>query len=150
MWNNNKKLTKKKFKSKMEELFGSGNFKTKTGEIPPSEAFKDVKIVGLYFSMHNCPPCRAFTPIFSDLYNETNQDGKVMEVVFLSGDKTQEEYDEYFGEMPWPALPKGDARMRDLATKYSVKGVPRLVVLKASDGTVLHDNAVKKVTDEGP
>ena len=30
-----------------------------------------------------------------------------------------------------------------------MKGVPRLVVLKV-DGTVVDDNAVKKITDEGP
>ena len=73
----------------MEEILGSAPFKTKAGgETTAAEAFKDSKIVGLYFSMHNCPPCRVFTPILSDLYNEINTDHKVMEIVFLSGDKT--------------------------------------------------------------
>ena len=133
----------------MEDLFGSSPLKTKSGEITPAEAFKDVKIIGLYFSMHNCPPCRKFTPIFTDLYTEYNNDNKQIEVVFLSGDKTQEEYDTYYGEMPWLALPKGDSRMKDIATKFAVKGVPRLVILKA-DGTVIDDNAVGKLTSEGP
>ena len=72
----------------MDALFGSDPIKSKSGEISPEEAFKGVKIVGVYFSMHNCPPCRKFTPMFAELYNEFNADSKVMEVVFLSGDKT--------------------------------------------------------------
>lgn len=103
----------------MEELLGSNPLKTKTGgEISFQEALKDVKVVCLYFSMHNCPPCRAFTPLFADLYNQYNEGGKVIEVIFLSGDKTQEEYDEYYGEMPWLAVPRGDSRVGDLAKKF--------------------------------
>jgi nucleoredoxin len=133
----------------MEELFGSEPLMTKTGTILPSEAFKECKIVGLYFSMHNCPPCRDFTPIFAELYKEMNADGKVIEVVFLSGDKTQEQFDEYYGEMPWIALPRGDARLANIAKKYEVKGVPRLVIVKP-DGTMIDNSAVQKVTMEGP
>jgi thiol-disulfide isomerase/thioredoxin len=36
-----------------------------TGESAP-------KLIGLYYSMHNCPPCREFTPMLADLYNELN------------------------------------------------------------------------------
>ena len=99
--------------------------------------------------MHNCPPCQEFTPIFADLYNETNADGKQFEVIFFSGDKTQEEYDKYYADMPWLALPRGDKRLPPIAKKLEVKGVPRLVVLKP-DGTVINSQAVQKVTEEGP
>ena len=44
------------------------------------------KIVMFYFSMHNCPPCREFTPLLVELYNDTNENEKVLECVFLSGD----------------------------------------------------------------
>jgi len=86
--------------------------------------------------MHNCPPCREFTPIFAELYKELNENEKVIEVVFLSGDKTQEEFDQYYGEQPWLALPRGDARLATLAKKFEVRGVPRLIVVKP-DGTVV-------------
>ena len=32
----------------------------------------DAKILMLYFSMHTCPPCREFTPLLIELYNEYN------------------------------------------------------------------------------
>jgi nucleoredoxin len=75
------------------EMFGSDPLLSKNGEVNPQEALGKAKLIGLYFSMHNCPPCRDFTPIFADLYNETNENEKVLEVVFLSGDKTQAEFD---------------------------------------------------------
>jgi nucleoredoxin len=72
-----------------------------------------------------------------------------MEVIFISGDKTQEEYDTYFEDMPWLALPRGDKRLPVIAKKYEAKGVPRLVMVKI-DGTVLDPSAIKKVVEEGP
>ena len=122
------------------EFFGEGIIKTKTGDVKPQDAFANAKMIGIYFSMHNCPPCRQFTPIFAELFNEVNKEtenGKrEFEVVFVSGDKTDDEYNEYYGEMPWYALPRGDARLGGLAKKFEVKGVPRLVVVK-KDGTVI-------------
>ena len=133
----------------MEELFGTQPLLSKEGEVKPEAVFSEPKLYGIYFSMHNCPPCLEFTPVFAELYNETNENGKVLEVVFISGDKTQEEFDKYYAEMPWLALPKGDARQGAIAKKFAVKGVPRLVILKP-DGTVLEQNAVQKITQEGP
>lgn len=75
-----------------EELFEGGKLFKKNGdkveETTLKDELKDVKLVGIYFSMHNCPPCRQFTPIFAELYKETNENVKVMEVIFCSGDKT--------------------------------------------------------------
>lgn len=134
----------------MEEIFGTDPIITKAGgEVLPNEAFTGAKFVCIYFSMHNCPPCREFTPIFAELYNETNADGKQFEVVFVSGDRTQEEYDKYYAEMPWLALPRGDKRTATIAKKFEVKGVPRLIVMKP-DGTVINNSAVQKVSEEGP
>jgi thiol-disulfide isomerase/thioredoxin len=36
----------------------------------------DVKLLGLYFSMHTCPPCREFTPLLAEIYQEVNEDKK--------------------------------------------------------------------------
>ena len=133
----------------VEELFGTKDVLSKSGPVNPVEAFKGAKLVMIYFSMHNCPPCRMFTPLFADLYKELNENEKNFEVIFCSGDKTQAEYDEYYGEMPWLALPKGDPRLGPIAKKFEVKGVPRLMILKP-DGTVLEQNGVKKLTEGGP
>lgn len=62
------------------------------------------KTVGLYFSAHWCPPCRGFTPKLAEFYKKHHED-KNFEIVFVSSDKNEAEFKEYFNEMPWLALP---------------------------------------------
>lgn len=45
-------------------------------------------LVMFYFSMHTCPPCREFTPLLACLYEEMNEDRRLFEVVFFSGDRS--------------------------------------------------------------
>ena len=101
--------------------------------------------------MHNCPPCREFTPMLAALYEELNEDQKTIEVIFFSGDKTEELFDEYYSEMPWLALPRErkDLMMQN-AKKFKVKGVPRLVMLRVSDGEILHEQCYEQVKKDGP
>ena len=99
--------------------------------------------------MHTCPPCRQFTPIFAELYNEINENGKVLEVIFASADRTDQKFNEYYKEMPWLALPRGDPVMNKLAQIFKVRTVPRLIIMK-TDGTVIDDDAVQKIVQEGP
>ena len=75
-------------------------------------------MVGLYFSAHWCPPCRGFTPKLADAYKELIGLGKSFEIVFLSSDKSEDAFKEYFNEMPWVALPFAK---RDLKTKLADK-----------------------------
>lgn len=102
-----------------------------------------------YYSMHTCPPCREFTPLLASLYEEENEDEKKFEVVFFSGDGKEDHYKEYYAEMPWPALPWKDPKIKQVAKEFKVKGLPQLIVMKR-DGFVLHNNAVEKLTKEGP
>ena len=68
-------------------LFSDGTKQTGGTQTTVGSAISsDAKLLLLYFSMHNCPPCREFTPLLVELYNEHNESGKVMEVIFLSGD----------------------------------------------------------------
>ena len=67
-------------------------------------------VVGLYFSAHWCPPCRSFTPILASWYTNLNSGalkGK-LEIVFLSSDQSEEEFNGYYADMPWAALPYSD------------------------------------------
>lgn len=65
------------------------------------------KTVGLYFSAHWCPPCRGFTPKLAEFYKKLHAE-KNFEIVFVSSDKNEGEFQEYYKEMPWLALPYSD------------------------------------------
>jgi len=62
---------------------------------------------------------------------------KGMEIVFVSSDKDDQSFKDYFGEQPWAALPYG---MRDLkntlSKKFKVNGIPSLVILGADGNTI--------------
>jgi len=68
------------------------------------------RVVGLYFSAHWCPPCRGFTPKLIEFYNNFKQTekGENLEIVFISSDRDESSFVEYFDEMPWLALPFSD------------------------------------------
>lgn len=40
-----------------------------------------------------CPPCRAFTPQLANTYSKLKKDGKELEVVFVSMDRNQAQFD---------------------------------------------------------
>jgi nucleoredoxin len=69
------------------------------------------KVIGLYFSAHWCGPCRMFTPTLVKFYDDLKlQENKPLEIVFLSSDKDDQAFEEYYNEMPWLVVPKGDSR----------------------------------------
>ena len=69
----------------------------------------------LYYTMHNCPGCREFTPLLVELYREVNEDQKKLEVIGVITDRNEELYNEYYEEMPWPAIPIKDKRIKAIA-----------------------------------
>jgi len=63
-------------------------------------------VAGLYFSAHWCPPCRGFTPELDKFYKQIKKKvGDMFEIVFVSSDRSEEEWKNYFAEMPWLAIP---------------------------------------------
>lgn len=110
-------------------LFGENLLKgSKT--VKTEEHLKGKTHVIIYFSAHWCPPCRGFTPEFVKWYNKfilTDQ-GKKVEVVFESWDKDEDAFKEYFGGMPWAAIPYTQGK-HALGDKFSVNGIPTVAVL---------------------
>merc|ERR1719171_1007959 len=107
----------------MEALFGS-KLLSASGEVSTTEALSGKKAIALYFSAHWCPPCRGFTPQFAKWY-EDDLKGKGLEVVFVSSDQDEASFKEYFGEMPWLALPFANKDVKKaLDKKFKVQGIP--------------------------
>jgi len=103
------------------------------------------KHVGLYFSAHWCPPCRAFTPGLVKFRNE-NAD-KDFEIVFVSMDKSRGEKKKYVKEMKmkWLTIPGANTREVDsLALQFGVQGIPALIIL-APDGSLVTPDGCEDV-----
>jgi ubiquitin len=107
--------------------------------VDTSSLVKGKKVVAIYFSAHWCPPCRGFTPTLSEFYKKADENE--LEIIFVSSDSDESSFDDYFGSMPWSALPYSDRdRKGALASKYGVRGIPSLIVLDGATGETLVAN----------
>mmetsp|Transcript_53925 Transcript_53925/g.101086 ORF Transcript_53925/g.101086 Transcript_53925/m.101086 type:complete len:442 (-) Transcript_53925:65-1390(-) len=114
-----------------EKLLSAG------GEVDTATAFEGKKAVGLYFSAHWCPPCRGFTPKLAEAYKNHLKE-KGLEVVFISSDRDEASFKEYFGEMPWLALPYSERKKKeDLSKKFKVSGIPTFIIMNVENGSVI-------------
>ena len=91
--------------AQLKNLLGDRLQETKGASIVV-ESLTNCKVVGLYFSAHWCPPCRAFTPMLAQWYKENKRDD--FEIVFISSDRDEAGFNDYFDTMPWKALPFAD------------------------------------------
>lgn len=129
----------------------SGTLVKKDGtEIPSSEALKEAEVIGFYFSAHWCPPCRAFTPVLADAYEEMKSLNYKFEVIFVSSDRDEKSLFSYMNEChgDWYALQFGSEKIRELKTKYNIKGIPTLVIVR-KDGTLITENGRADIQSKG-
>jgi len=134
--------------SHMEAIFGT-SLEGKTGAVATSSV-AELEFVLVYFSAHWCPPCRGFTPHLTTFYNEINATRKQLEVIFVSYDRDDAGFREYYGEMPWITVPFANKALREaLGKRYGVSGIPKLVLLKR-DGSTALDNCRGDVESRGP
>ena len=107
------------------------------------------KVVGLYFSAHWCPPCRMFTPVLKDFYDEVCDDD--FEIVFVSFDHKEEDQMQYIEEAhgDWLYVPFGDPSIQEASNKLDVSGIPTLVIFNAK-GELVTKNGRSDVTTNTP
>jgi cytochrome oxidase Cu insertion factor (SCO1/SenC/PrrC family) len=132
----------------LEALFGKRLVNAKGKKCSTAELTG--KKIGIYFSASWCPPCRAFTPQLVAAYNQLQTEGKPFEVVLVTSDKDEASMKAYMKrhDMPWLAIPFGEKQIDALKKKYSVAGIPMLVVVDAT-GKTLSDKARGEVMQDG-
>jgi nucleoredoxin len=144
----NKENKNKEIPKELEELFGKSLITAKKSRV--STADLSGKKIGVYFSAHWCPPCRKFTPVLVNTYNELQEEGKPFEIVFVSSDRTEQDMIGYMKEMdmPWLAVRFKSSEADDLKEKFNVRGIPFLAIIN-DKGETLSVNARSEVTSSG-
>jgi len=129
----------------MQAILGVDTLQGKQGPVPISSL--EGKYVFIYFSAHWCPPCRGFTPVLAEFY-KANAASKNFEIIFVSSDRDQKSFDEYYGEMPWLALPFNKRAEKDqVSGNFQVKGIPTLILF-GPDGKMITNQARGNVTSD--
>jgi len=112
----------------------------KAGSAVSLSTLQGCDVVGIYFSAHWCGPCKSFTPKLVEVYNACKENNKSFEVIFMSSDRNQEAFDEYYAEMPWCTLKYEDRSLKEtLSDIFEVQGIPTLILLKGN-GDVITTN----------
>lgn len=132
----------------MEELFGA-SLLSKSGNVLTG-VLNEAKYVLVYFSASWCKPCQNFTPVLDMLYESLNSFDKDLEVVYVSRDNSEAEFNEYYSKMPWLAVPFNDEERRlALKERFAAKGIPALFLINHS-GDIKKSDCVPDVKNKGP
>lgn len=97
------------------------------------------KTVLLYFSAEWSTPCREFQSKLISYYDEIKNKQSPFEIVFISSDRDQSSYENFFSSMPWLALLFEDSRKSPLKKTLKIKSIPSLVVIGPDGKTVSKD-----------
>jgi thiol-disulfide isomerase/thioredoxin len=129
----------------MENYIGSRLFREEKEE--KSENLRRVDFVLLYFAAKWSGPCRNAFPHIKQLYTEANQAGQVLEIVFISCDRSKEEFKDHIQEMPWCYIAYKDQGLRTIITRhYEVNAIPTMILINkwgvSLSNTILADIAL--------
>lgn len=74
------------------------------------------KLVAIYFSAHWCPPCRNFTPVLKQFYEQVIAAGEAFEIVFVSFDRSEQDLSNYLKEShgDWLYVPFGSPHIQSV------------------------------------
>uniref|UniRef100_A0AAY4AWT0 Nucleoredoxin n=1 Tax=Denticeps clupeoides TaxID=299321 RepID=A0AAY4AWT0_9TELE len=104
--------------------------------------------IGVYFSAHWCPPCRSLTRVLVESYRKVKESGHKFEIVFVSADRSEDLFQQYFSEMPWLAVPYADeARRSRLNRLYGIQGIPTLILLDTEGHMITRQGRVEVLND---
>jgi nucleoredoxin len=87
--------------------------------------------IGLFFGAEWSQPCQTFLPLLRTAYetlqakHKNNSIAKT-EIIFVSLDQSEAEFDRYRKEVPFPALPFNDRRRALLQVGMNIRSVPSL------------------------
>jgi len=132
----------------LAELLDGVQLVRQSEKVSIKDAFAGKKAIGLYFSAHWCPPCRGFTPKLKEWY-EKDLKAKGLEIVFVSSDKDEGAFKEYYDEQPWLALEFSDRKSKEQLSKAcEVSGIPSFVIMDPSNYSIINSEGREAVTSD--
>ncbi|PAV63618.1 hypothetical protein WR25_20869 [Diploscapter pachys] len=132
----------------MAKMLSGVTLVTRDGVEVDAGKYLDGKVVGLYFSASWCNPCKAFTPKLKKFYEEIKKRHPEFEVVFVSRDRESNSLVNYYLDQmgAWTYIPFGDPKIQELLTKFEIKTIPAMKIVKP-DGKVVINDARTEIQD---
>jgi len=133
-----------------EKLYAWNEARDGVVEVNTEKSLSKAGVVAIYFSSSWCGPCRQFTPQLASFYESMKKKGKKFEIVWVSGDRSSDDFLTYYSKMPWLAVPLAIAQRvsAKLGPRFKLKGIPHLVVLDGVDASVYTLDGRTKVSQD--
>ena len=114
-----------------------------------ADSLEKKKNVAFLFAADWCKPCRDFVPKLVKYYELAKRKGDdKLEILWVSASRSQEAFDAYLKEMPWPAapFPLAGRLVQAFQQKGHAKGFPTLCFMDTTEvGSVITCDGVQKV-----
>jgi hypothetical protein len=111
--------------------------------------FEGTKYVGLFFSAGYASPCKIMMKGLKNFYSDINLEKRQFELIQVPFDRTKQEWEEHFRTLCWPSLCFGDAKIKELAEKFEIKGIPQLIIVDTKSGFCISKTARKDILEAG-
>ena len=134
----------------LEQFIGSEFFKCQR-EYSIDE-IKQNDHIFLFFAAHWSPPCMNVLGYLKEFYTAANQQKESVEIIQISCDFTQKEFDSIFENIEWALIPFEKLGVREIITRhYEVVGIPTILLIDKQGSvisrTILNDIASKSPRD---
>ena len=73
----------------------------------------------------------------------------MVEIIYISSDKTEQDFKEAYAKMPWLTFPYSSDMHQKLKDKYEIIGVPMVYVLDAQNGFLITKKGRKDICELG-
>ncbi|KAJ8963345.1 hypothetical protein NQ318_018817 [Aromia moschata] len=102
-----------------------------------SKYLKSKKTI-IYFFSSSTADNGEFLDALKQFYEENRKRKVGMEIIYVSSDSSEDEFQEYFKQQgPWIAIPFKASMCDELRWMYDITYLPQLVVVKKSDGSII-------------
>lgn len=136
--------------ARITDLLGPRLVNHSGAAVETASALAGLDYVALYFSAHWCPPCKMTTPVLSTWCSKHHA-AKKMTFVFVSSDRDEKTFRDYFGEMSWGlALPFEERdKKNSISRTFGVQGIPTVAILDAHTGETITTDAAGLMRSDG-
>lgn len=84
-------------------------------------------------------------------FYKTHGEEKNFEIIFISSDRDEKAFEEYYQEMPWLALQFSErAKKEELAQAYHISGIPTLIIVDGDSGEIICKDARDQIQHKDP
>ena len=106
--------------------------------------------IALYFGSWANPGCQKFTNVLESFYREVNSFQKNLEIIYVSGDRNIKEYYRHMQEVSFLSMPFQSYMSKKVRFVFNVTEIPKLVFIRARDGSVASDDGISLLYRLGP